>query len=54
MPIVRKTVNELSATDERRLKILAKMKDSEIDTSDMPALSAEKLARFVPAKHNYA
>ena len=50
MPIVRKTVKELSAADEKRLKVLAKMKDSEIDTSDMPALSAEQLAHFMPAK----
>ena len=47
---VRKTVNELSPADEKRLKILANMRDSEIDTSDMPPLSAEQLARFVPAK----
>jgi uncharacterized protein (DUF4415 family) len=50
MPIVRKTANELSAANEERLKALANMKDSEIDTSDMPPLSAEQLARFVPAK----
>jgi len=43
---VRKTVNELSPADENRLKILANMRDSEIDTSDMPPLSAEQLARF--------
>jgi len=50
MPVVRKTVNELSPADEKRLKALSKMPDSEIDTSDMPALSAEQLAHFVPAK----
>ncbi|MCL2260153.1 MAG: BrnA antitoxin family protein [Fibromonadales bacterium] len=50
MPIVRKTVNELLPADEKRLKALASIDDSEIDTSDIPALSAEQLARFVPAK----
>jgi len=50
MPIVRKTVNELSPADEERLKTLANMEDCEIDTSDMPPLSAEQLAHFVPAK----
>lgn len=50
MPIVRKTVSELSSANEKRLKDLARMSDNEIDTSDMPALSAEQLARFVPAK----
>ncbi|MDR2999946.1 MAG: BrnA antitoxin family protein [Fibromonadaceae bacterium] len=50
MPIVRKTAKELSSANEERLKTLANMSDSEIDTSDMPALSVEQLARFMPAK----
>ena len=50
MPIVRKTVKELSSANEKKLKALANASDSEIDTSDMPALSAEQLACFMPAK----
>jgi len=50
MSIVRKTIKELSPKDEKRLKALAAMSEEEIDTSDMPALSAKQLARFVPAK----
>jgi hypothetical protein len=50
MPIIRKTVSELSTANEKRLKTLAGLGDSEIDTTDMPALSAEQLAHFVPAK----
>ena len=50
MSIVVKTVNDLPPIDEQRIKKLKKMKDKDIDFSDMPALSQEQLARFVPAK----
>jgi uncharacterized protein (DUF4415 family) len=48
--MVRKTVSQLSSVNEKQLKALANSGDSDIDTSDMPALSAEQLSRFVPAK----
>ena len=50
MPIVKKTLNDLSPLDEQRLKKLKAMKDKDIDTSDMPSLTHEQLAKFVPAK----
>jgi uncharacterized protein (DUF4415 family) len=50
MPIVERTLNDLPLLDEQRFNKLKKMKDTDIDTSDMPALTQEQLARFVPAK----
>ena len=50
MPIVEKTLNDLPPLDEQRLKKLKAMKDKDIDTGDMPALTQEQLAMFVPAK----
>ena len=50
MPTVEKTLNDLPPIDEQRLKRLKMMKDKDIDTTDMPALTQEQLARFVPAK----
>ena len=50
MPIVEKTLNDLPPLDEQRLKKLKSMKDKDIDTSDIPALKQEQLAKFVPAK----
>jgi len=50
MPIVEKTINDLPPLDEQRFKKLRAMKNKDIDTSDMPALTQEQLARFVPAK----
>jgi len=50
MPIEKKTINDLPPIDEQRFKKLKAMKEKEIDTSDMPALTQEHLARFVPAK----
>ena len=50
MPIVEKTINDLPPLDEQRFKKLGAMEDEDIDTSDMPALTQEQLARFVPAK----
>ena len=50
MPIVRKTINDLPPIDEQRLSKLREMKDKNIDISDMPALTQEQLARFIPAK----
>jgi len=50
MPIVVRTLEELPPLDEERIKRLKKMPDKDIDVSDMPALTQEQLARFVPAK----
>ena len=50
MPIVEKTINDLPVLDEKRINKLKEMKDEDIDTTDMPALKQEQLARFVPAK----
>ena len=50
MPIVVRTLEDLPPLDEARLKKLREMKDEDIDLSDMPALTQEQLARFVPAK----
>jgi uncharacterized protein (DUF4415 family) len=50
MPIVVRTINDLPPIDEERVEKLKKMRDEDIDFSDMPALSQEQLARFVPAK----
>ena len=50
MPIVEKTLNDLPHIDEERIKKLKKMKDKDIDLSDMPALTQEQLAKFIPAK----
>ena len=50
MPIVVRTLDDLPLLDEERIKKLIKMQDKDIDFSDMPALTQEQLARFVPAK----
>ena len=50
MPIVERTLENLPLLDEERIKKLKKMQDADIDVSDMPALTQEQLARFVPAK----
>jgi len=50
MPIVEKTLKNLPPLDEERIKKLKKLQDKDIDVSDMPALTQEQLARFVPAK----
>jgi len=50
MPIVIKTLEGLPPLDEGRIESLKKMRDKDIDVSDMPALTQEQLARFVPAK----
>ena len=50
MPIVTRTLEDLPPIDEVRLKKIKKMQDKDIDVSDMPALTQEQLARFVPAK----
>ena len=50
MPIVVRTLEDLPPLDEQRIKKLKKMRDENIDFSDMPALTQEQLARFVPAK----
>ena len=50
MPIVVRTLDNIPPLDEKRIEKLQKMKDKDIDLSDMPALSQEQLARFVPAK----
>jgi len=50
MPTVEITISDLPPLDERRFEKLRAMEDKVIDTSDMPALTQEQLARFVPAK----
>ena len=50
MPIVVRTLEDLPPIDEERIKTLKEMKDEDIDLSDMPELTQEQLARFVPAK----
>ena len=45
-----RTLEDLPPLDEQRIKKLKKMRDENIDFSDMPALTQEQLARFVPAK----
>ena len=50
MHIVTRTLEDLPPLDEARIKKLQKMSDEDIDVSEMPALSQEQLARFVPSK----
>jgi len=50
MPAVKKTINDLPLLDEQHFEKLKTLEDKDIDTSDMPALTQEQLARFVPAK----
>ena len=50
MPIVEKTINDLPPLDEQRFEKLKELQDKDIDVSDIPALTQEQLARFVPAK----
>jgi uncharacterized protein (DUF4415 family) len=50
MPIVVRTLDDLPPIDEERISKLKKMQDKNIDFTDMPALTQEQLARFVPAK----
>ena len=50
MKIVETTINDLLPIDEQRFEKLRSMKDSDIDTTDMPPMTQEQLARFVPAK----
>jgi uncharacterized protein (DUF4415 family) len=50
MPIVKRTLNTLPPLDRDRIKGLKKLKDKDIDVSDMPPLTEEQLARLVPAK----
>jgi uncharacterized protein (DUF4415 family) len=50
MPTIKRTIDTLPPLDEARIKKLTKLKDKDIDTSDMPALTPKQLAHFVPAK----
>jgi uncharacterized protein (DUF4415 family) len=50
MPIVKRTINTLPPLDTKRIERLKGLKDKDIDVSDMPPLTAEQLARLVPAK----
>ena len=50
MSIIIRTIEDLPPLDEERIKKLKKKKDKDIDFSDMPELTQEQLARFVPAK----
>jgi len=47
---VRMTYDTLPPVDTERLARLESLPDEAIDTSDMPALTPEQLARFVPAR----
>ena len=50
MAIITRTLEDLPPLDEQRINKLKKMQDEDIDFSDMPVLTQEQLARFVPAK----
>jgi uncharacterized protein (DUF4415 family) len=50
MSIVVRTLDDLPPLDEERINKLKKMQDKDIDFSDMPELTQEQLARFIPAK----
>ncbi|GHU36846.1 hypothetical protein FACS1894172_19990 [Spirochaetia bacterium] len=50
MPTVTQTLDTLPPLDEERIAKIKNIEDKDIDLSDMPALSQEQLARFVPAK----
>ena len=50
MPIVTRTFDDLPPFDEQRINKLKNIRDEDIDFSDMPAMTQEQLARFVPAK----
>ena len=50
MRIVTGTLEDLPPLDQARVRKLMKMKDEDIDFSDIPALRQEQLARLVPAK----
>ena len=50
MPTVTRTLDDLPSLDKERIEKLKKMQDKDIDFSDMPALTQEQLAKFVPAK----
>ena len=50
MSIVVRTLEDLPPLDEERIKTIKKIKDEDIDISDMPPLTQEQLARFLPAK----
>ena len=50
MPIVTRTLDDLPPIDEQQIIKLKNMRDEDIDYSDMPAMTQEQLARFVPAK----
>ncbi len=44
-----KLAQNRTAEDEKRLRRLAEMPDSEIDYSDIPPATPEQLARMIPA-----
>ena len=50
MPIITRTLKDLPPLDKERFKRLNQMQDKDIDVSDMPVLTQEQLARFIPAK----
>ncbi|GHV88452.1 hypothetical protein AGMMS50267_08120 [Spirochaetia bacterium] len=50
MPIVTRTLDTLPPINEERIQKIRAMQDKDIDLFDMPALTQEQLARFVPAK----
>ncbi|GMO45407.1 MAG: BrnA antitoxin family protein [Termitinemataceae bacterium] len=50
MAIVTQTLDTLPPINEKRLKKIKAMQDKDIDLSDIPSLTSEQLARFVPSK----
>ncbi len=54
MAIVRKTLDQIKPLNQSELDRLASMADSEIDYSDIPALTDEQIANLKPAKEVFA
>jgi uncharacterized protein (DUF4415 family) len=50
MKIVKTTINTLPPLDRERIDKLKRIRDKDINVSDMPPLTEEQLARLVPAK----
>ena len=50
MATVTKTLDDLLPVDEQRINKLKKLRDKDLNFSDMPAMTREQLAKFVPAK----
>jgi uncharacterized protein (DUF4415 family) len=50
MKTVTQTIQTLPPLNKERIQKLKSLNDEDIDVSEMPALTQEQLARFVPAK----